>query len=269
MDYYSILGVRPSASEQEIKRAYRKLAVQYHPDKNPDPEAENIFKTINEAYDVLSDPTRRSAYDLRLLGLFSEVVQPQEPQPKHRDPRYRPRKTGEKRQGTAPDYRALMREYLPIAKKGSYLCFGICLVMLLDFSLPSLVRNETVNTVTIFVKEYPTRNGGHVRNTFQVIHTMNGLDFDLPENSEVVIHRGDKAQIYTSLVFRVPLKIELSGITIKIRKTIYGNFIFAPAMLFIISGLGILARNDPDYGFNFGVSSVLILLLLIVIIIII
>ncbi len=63
-DYYRILGVPPTASQEEIKRAYRKLARQYHPDHNPgDRRAEERLKEINEAYEVLSDPKRRRVYD--------------------------------------------------------------------------------------------------------------------------------------------------------------------------------------------------------------
>ena len=63
-DYYSILGVARGASQDEIKKAYRKLAVQYHPDKNPgNKQAEEKFKEINEAYDVLKDDQKRAAYD--------------------------------------------------------------------------------------------------------------------------------------------------------------------------------------------------------------
>ena len=63
-DYYEVLGVERSSSEEEIKRAYRKLAVKFHPDKNPDdPHAEEKFKELGEAYEVLMNGDKRAAYD--------------------------------------------------------------------------------------------------------------------------------------------------------------------------------------------------------------
>src|SRR5437763_4202897 len=63
-DYYEVLGIGRNASEEEVKRAYRKLAVKFHPDKNPDdPHAEEKFKELGEAYDVLMDPNKRASYD--------------------------------------------------------------------------------------------------------------------------------------------------------------------------------------------------------------
>src|SRR6187401_3263272 len=63
-DYYSVLGVAKTAADDDIKKAYRKLAMQYHPDRNGGSrEAEERFKEITEAYDVLRDPNKRAAYD--------------------------------------------------------------------------------------------------------------------------------------------------------------------------------------------------------------
>src|SRR3954449_1504337 len=62
-DYYKVLGVDKKASQEEIKKAYRKLARKYHPDANKEPGAEDRFKQISEAYDTLSDPDKRKRYD--------------------------------------------------------------------------------------------------------------------------------------------------------------------------------------------------------------
>ena len=62
-DYYEVLGVSKTASAAELKSAYRKLALQWHPDKNKAADAETKFKEINEAYQILGDPAKKSQYD--------------------------------------------------------------------------------------------------------------------------------------------------------------------------------------------------------------
>ena len=63
-DYYEVLGIARGATDAEIKRAFRKLAQQWHPDVSKDATADTRFKEINEAYQVLSDPQRRQTYDM-------------------------------------------------------------------------------------------------------------------------------------------------------------------------------------------------------------
>ena len=71
-DYYQLLGVKPNASPEEIKRSYRRLALKYHPDKNPgDPLAEAAFKDIVEAYDILSDEKKREDYHYKRFYTYN------------------------------------------------------------------------------------------------------------------------------------------------------------------------------------------------------
>lgn len=65
-DCYDVLGVGQRSTSQEIKKSYRKLSLQYHPDKNPSPEADKMFKEIANAYEIISNPEMRAEYDYAL-----------------------------------------------------------------------------------------------------------------------------------------------------------------------------------------------------------
>ncbi len=71
-DYYGTLGIPKNASEVQIKDAYRRLVLQFHPDRNPDPKAQGRMREINEAYAVLGDPQKRQQYDMMGPGAFNQ-----------------------------------------------------------------------------------------------------------------------------------------------------------------------------------------------------
>ena len=80
-DYYAILGVSPTASLEEIRLAYRRQARAYHPDLSTDPHAEERFKEVNEAYDVLANSEKRQAYDYFTADAPETPPATEEPQP--------------------------------------------------------------------------------------------------------------------------------------------------------------------------------------------
>lgn len=255
MDYYSILGVSPSSRPDEIKRAYRRLANTYHPDKNPDPNAEAIFKEINEAYDVLSDPEKKSIYDLRQQNPFAEILQ-SENQTKHRDPRYRPTRTKVHRKSERENLRELMAEYLPIAHRITLFCFLLTVCLLIDYALPLRESNELISrtsTRTVYSRTSST--------TWWVIETSSGRRVDLPFGASDVALPGQSVKIHLSYFLGFPRRVQVAEYATTIGKSLYGNFIFAPAALLFFSSLGMMFRKNVEYAFNLGVTCFVILLI--------
>ncbi|QCR24064.1 DnaJ domain-containing protein [Pontibacter sp. SGAir0037] len=142
-NFYTILGVSQQASQQDIKQAYKKLAVQYHPDKNPgNLYAEEQFKLVNAAYQTLSDPTKRARYDLRLLYLSEQQQVMQQQQPYY-NPRYRqtrpPAPVSERYYRTMPK-----REERRFVRKDLYITLGFMAFMLIF----SLLLKATMDHIT-------------------------------------------------------------------------------------------------------------------------
>lgn len=252
MDYYQVLGVKYSASYEEIKRAYRRLAVLYHPDKNRDPAAESIFKNINEAYDVLSDPAKKRVYDLRMQAPFAEVV---EERPHHRDPAYRPARPQPRRKSDRERMRDLMREYMPWVARMTQICFVFSVLIVVDYMLP--MRVNSFNIIETNLRRTYTRN---FATTWWVIKTDGDHVIDVPYEFSDHFATGIRIELITTRLLNVPRRVQSDTLAVRLNKSIYGNFLFAPIALLIFSTLGIFFRKNVEIGFNLGVTSVLILI---------
>ena len=143
-----------------------------------------------------------------------------------------------------------MAHYLPYATRISILCFGLCLLMATDFVWPRKQDTEKIEYVT---QRHDYARTGSV--TWWVIHTTNGHVITLPYELSNYFMPDEEVVIHRSQFFDIPVRIDARRITHPLGNNIYGHFIFAPIALFIVSGLGVLARRDVDYGFNFGVAS--------------
>jgi curved DNA-binding protein CbpA len=253
-NYYFILGLNIYATDAEIKRAYRKLALQFHPDKNSSEEAEAIFKEINEAYKLLSDSGRKFTYDQLLRGVSPAA--PTENRP-HRDPRYRPRPPGSYSTKTKrQELLEVMEEYLKYAILISRIALAFSIMLFIDYSLPrQITEQEVVSNRT--KNEY--RSGRSIQLEFD-----DGETLTINRQMESEFTRGSKLLIYRTVIFDVPVMLEneQSHVTTYIPVSVYGNFIFAPILMLITAVIGSFYWKGIEFRFNLGVVNFILMLLL-------
>jgi curved DNA-binding protein CbpA len=247
-NYYFILGLNIYAREHEIKQAYRKLALQYHPDRNPSKEAEEIFKEVNEAYEILGDFQRKFEYDQLLIGV--PVSKP------HRDPRYRPRPPGAyNRDSKKKELLETMRSYLRYAIMVSRLALLFAVVLIADYSLPP----EKAKKEVLHLQSKREYRGAR---SYQ-LELEDGNTINLNRLTAQEFQRGSIITIYNSAWFSVPLKLEneKTQFKTKIPVSIYGNFIFMPLVLLITSLLGTFYWKGVEFRFNLGVVNFFLMML--------
>ncbi|MBS1680092.1 MAG: DnaJ domain-containing protein [Bacteroidetes bacterium] len=254
-NYYFILSLNIYASADEIKQAYRRLALQFHPDKNKSPEAEEIFKEVNEAYECLGDPIRKAIYDQMLKG---EEATPQPEPPKHRDPRYRPQPKDMPRQ-RRPTHReeilAMMAANLRYSLLISKVTLLFSVVLIADYSLPP------VKIQTEVLAESPIDRGSNFR-----LELRGGKTVRVSRKAAGRLRQTTKLNIYRSAWFSIPrmLENEQTHFQTPIEISIYGNFIFWPILLLLTSLVGTFYWKGVEFRFNMGVVNLLLFLLTLV-----
>lgn len=256
-DFYSILGVSPSASESEIKKAFRKLAVLYHPDKNTSPEAKPLFHEINEAYDVLSDAGKRALYDARRANPFSEILE--EPAPKHRDPAYRRRRPYRAPKKEPSESYLLMRDYLPYVQWISRLGLLVSILFFIDYLLPYReVEERIAKIVPVTVRQQVA---------YHVIMTESGRRIKLYDNE--ALNFSDERSIRSTLttVYGTLMAVSNSAGTYGVRLAyLYRQLIFLPVVLLINSMLAVVYRKRVELCFSLNISGSILLVVYFVLI---
>lgn len=258
-DYYQILGVSSAAHASDIKRAYRKLALLYHPDKNPDPSAELYIKEINEAYDVLSDPQSRSAYDLQRENPFRVVVE--EP-PRHRDPAYRrPASSRPKRKSESERIYEMMAAYHKPARWMIIIAFGFCVLLFADTMLP--VRQSTDQIVDIRHSKQAISRGSYGRViTANILVFASGNRLKISSDDGDYFKIGDYIQINSSRILGVEMHVVgKNAYVADVPVSIYGSFWFGPAALLLISFIGLCFPKKIELTFNLAVGCFFVLIL--------
>jgi hypothetical protein len=245
-DYYEIMKVDRKATDAEIKKAFRALANQYHPDKNPSVEAEEIFKEINEAYEVLSDPASRFDYDQRLASpnfYNYQYIRPQRPVYK------------------GPSQRVMLQNSLLRYSKLLFY-FGClwCSVLIVDYTMPEDHLQGTVTT------DLTKRTSFSLHKPSKPLTTDIGRDFDIAANEKKYFPYQSVIHIYRSPLLNAVIRVENHDGTFVINNlgSIYRNFSFAPIILLLGCLIGIVIKNGVEFHINLGIVVFLLMILNIV-----
>lgn len=257
-DYYSILGVSANASASEIKRAFRKLAILYHPDKNPSPEAKPRFHEINEAYDVLGDPQKRAAYDHQLANPLATLFN--EPVSTHPDPAYRrqERRRPAPAPGPSQSY-ILMRDSLKYVLWVSRIGLIVTTLFFIDYFLPYDAVQERI------VEFYSVKIRGN--RVYHVIETAGGEQIKIYDfNPASFGSEGAVVMKVTPIYGSVMSVSNPSGTYDAWVAYAYTSMIFFPILLFVNSLLALIYRKQVEFCFNLNVTASVLLIINLVII---
>jgi len=234
-DYYSILGVHKNASERTIHEAYKRLVKRYHPDFNPSPEALEILKEINEAYEVLTNPDLRPKYDNTAHETRLEPAY------------YRP-----------PAYESNTQRLNRLTKENVYIfawcCkIGLTIAILIGFDvlIPPQVSSEEIADM-----QYRTSRGRGRYHWVEIYTYHRSFKIYPGGQSQTGVEVGKVVKLKISRLFRNVLSIQGEDSTeAKWVARLYTNLSFFPIILFIASLSGVYFKDKIDWVLSFGTVS--------------
>lgn len=244
-NYYTILGISTTASEADIKSAFRSLAMQYHPDRNRDPHAESTFKEINEAYEVLSDPQKRTQYDFLLQQYVHEPLVIRTV--RHRDPAYRATRSSTTMRSHYTKAELMVR-YLPYFHWLCWVGLTFSCAFGLDFLLPHSTATEKVDHS--YKTETSHRNrvsGRKSQSTATYVHfTESGKKF---KSTDTYIPAGTVVTLDHTRLFSTVIKVKFDNQQM-FTGYVYRELSFFPIILLLAAVLGIVFKNRVEMALN-------------------
>lgn len=251
-DYYAILEVPKTASSNSIRDAYRRLAKKYHPDVNSEPNAENFFKEVNEAYETLGDPEKRAHYD-RPSYSFTEAPSSK---PVHRDRAYQRRQPQPDHESDTQRLKRLSEEY---KKYFVWLCrFGLAFSLLigLDVILPATVSKEQILESNYIRSRRETTLHLRTNKGREIVLGQSAYQRLKDVNENGVIH------LKISTIFSTVLCIQnQSGEQSIWIEWLYSTLSFFPIVLFMASLIGLVFKRRTEIVLNCGTISLLLSLI--------
>lgn len=251
-NYYEVLGLPSFANASDVKRAYRRLVVQYHPDRNKSDEAESRIREINEAYTVLGDPDKKSWYDQKLANPFVDVSQPS-PRP-HRDPAYQRRRPPTSAKRSEPREKELMRKYLKHLLWFSWIGLIFSGLFFIDYVLPyqevhaRVDRIEALRMRSSIVHFNVYLSGGHSMRVY-------------PGDMKELVRQGEVITATFSSIFRTPMKVDTAQSSTRLAY-MYHQLLYYPLGLFLSSFLALFfKKRRPELSFNLCILSALLLIM--------
>lgn len=250
MNHYQRLGVVTSASQSDIKRAYRDLVKIYHPDLNPKMDTHVLMQEINEAYEVLSDVQSRNLYDLALSGYAVPSPPPEETEAERYRREYKRKKAHEERVHME-NLIKLKFKFYKAQRYASYVFFALGILFTLDYYLIPFESDYEIETVRLLRRQTEIKlDGGKAWMT----------DRELLE--EFSTKGGSLATVSYSLVFRIPARINLEGSRkeYRISGTLHSFRNIITWIILVFSAIVINNKEYTDFRLTCGLVPVLLVI---------